>query len=220
MKSIEDVIKKCGYPVVSKKVSRMLRDIKNPTDKNEKTRILYLTGIKSDGSKSNHFKLPKKYHYLIDSQFNISEKCCDELKKKPFKKYEKETGRKPIIGTLANESTMRQASYLKHGCNNFDKGASTPLGFWTEQDILEYIVKNDLRIASVYGEIKQDQEGKYYLTGEQRTGCVACLLGVEFERKHTKNRIQRLKDIEPKKYYYVLNKLGFKQVLDYMGYKY
>lgn len=218
-KNIEQVIKEHGYPVVSKKVSRMLRDIQNPTEKNIASRNLYLTGIKQDGTKTNHFKLANKHRYLIDAPFKISEKCCDELKKKPMKKYEKETGRKPILATMAHESKMREQSYLKHGCNNFNKGASTPLGFWTEQDILKYIVENDIKIASVYGDIIL-KDGEYKLTGEQRTGCVACILGMENERKLEKNRIQRLKEIEPKKYDYVINRLGFDKVLEYMNYNY
>lgn len=70
--NIEDVIKKFGYPVVSKKVSRMLRDLQNPSDKNSNTRKLYLTGEKKDGSHSKYFKLPNKYKYLIDAPFKIS----------------------------------------------------------------------------------------------------------------------------------------------------
>lgn len=172
-KSIGDVIKEHGYPVVSKKVSRMLRDLQNPTEKNAISRNLYLTGIKQDGTKTGHFKLANKHRYLLDAKFPISERCCDELKKKPMKKYEKETGRKPIIATLAVESKMRESSYLKHGCNNFTKGASTPMGFWTEQDVLQYIYDNNIKIASVYGDIIFEN-GEYKTTGESRTGyCVA-----------------------------------------------
>lgn len=218
--NIETVIEKHGYPVVSKKVSRMLRDITNPTPRNKASRTLYLTGVKQDGSISKSFKLAKKHHYLIDAPFKISEKCCDILKKKPLHEYEKRTKKKPILGTMAVESESRKAAYNNHGCNNFKKGQSMPLGFWTEQDILEYILKYNLEIASVYGEIKRDENGKLYTTGEKRTGCVACILGMEFERKCEKNRLQRLKEIEPKKYDYVINRLGFKKVLDYMGYKY
>lgn len=218
-KSIADVIKVHGYPVVSKKTSRMIRDLQNPTEKNAATRKLYSTGIKQDGTKSNHFKLAEKHKYLIDAPFRISEKCCDELKKKPMKKYERETGRKPIIATMAVESKMRESSYLKHGCNNFTKGASTPMGFWTEQDVLQYIFENNIKIASVYGDIIFEN-GEYKTTGESRTGCVACILGMENERNLEKNRIQRLYDIEPKKYYYVVDTLGFKDVLEFMNYNY
>jgi len=223
-KSIGDVIKEHGYPVVSKKVSRMLRDLQNPTEKNAASRSLYLTGIKQDGTKTGHFKLADKHRYLLEAKFAISEKCCDELKKKPMKKYEKETGRKPIMGTLAAESKMREQSYLKHGCNNYVKEASTPLGFWLENDILQFIYENDIRIADVYGDVVEvvnpDGSKSYHTTGEDRTGCVACILGMENERKLEKNRIQRLYDIEPKKYYYVVDTLGFKDVLEFMNYNY
>jgi 3'-phosphoadenosine 5'-phosphosulfate sulfotransferase (PAPS reductase)/FAD synthetase len=244
--SIEDVIKKVGYPVVSKKVSRMLHDIKNPTDKNIKSRTLYLSdyALDKDGSpkikkdknnnpiydennnpvyvKNTSWKIAQKHRYLIDSPFNISEKCCDYLKKKPMAKYEKETGRKPMIAILATESSAREDSWLRHGCNQFNasKPKSIPLAFWTEQDVLKYLKDNNVKIASVYGDIVQDEYGNYSTTGESRVGCVACLLGMEFERKDEKNRIQRLKEIEPKKYDYVVNRLGFKDVLEYMNYKY
>ena len=42
-KSIDDVVKTIGYPVVSKKTSRMLHDIKNPTSRNLRSRTLYLS---------------------------------------------------------------------------------------------------------------------------------------------------------------------------------
>lgn len=90
-----------------------------------------------------------------------------------------------------------------------------PLGFWTENDILEYIFTKDIKIASVYGQIIKENN-KYKLMGEQRTGCVACILGMEYD----KERILRLKEIEPKKYDYVINRLGFKKVLDFLNYKY
>lgn len=144
------------------------------------------------------------------------------MKKKPLAKYEKETGRKPIIATLASESKSREESWLKHGCNQFNakKPKSIPMAFWTENDVLQYIKENNIRIASVYGDVIQDEEGNYKTTGERRTGCVACILGMEFERDDEKNRLERLKEIEPKKYNYVINTLGFKEVLDFMGYKY
>lgn len=44
-----------GYPVGSKKVSRMLRDLQNPTDTNFNSRRLYLEGIKQDGTKNQKF---------------------------------------------------------------------------------------------------------------------------------------------------------------------
>lgn len=209
--NIEDVINKYGYPVISKQVSNTVYYArKNILEGKETLRVKQIMG-KEIGSKFNK----GKWKFLLDAPFKISDKCCNELKKKPFREYEKLTGKKPIIGTLAVESMTRESAYLKHGCNNFDKGICTPLGFWTENDILEYIFTKDIKIASVYGQIIKENN-KYKLMGEQRTGCVACILGMEYD----KERILRLKEIEPKKYDYVINRLGFKKVLDFLNYKY
>lgn len=72
------------------------------------------------------------------------------MKKKPFKKYFKETGRYPFIGTTQDEGKMRERKYNKARCNVYDGSTprSQPLGFWNRQDILRYIVENDLKIAS------------------------------------------------------------------------
>lgn len=178
-KSFTKVLKEEGYPIISKKTSRMLRDLKNPTERNAKSRKLYLSdyALDKDGNltaiKNNSFKLAHKHRYLIDSPFKISEKCCNYLKKYPMQDYEKVSGKKPIIGTQASESKMRESAYLQTGCNNFKGGKCQPLGFWTEQDILEYIYKFNLEIASVYGEVILE-DGKYRTTGESRTGyCIA-----------------------------------------------
>ena len=167
-KSFAQVIKEEGYPLISKKTSRMIRDCQNPTDKNLKSRTLYLSDYTLDKEgnftdiKNNSFKIAHKHRYLINAPFKISEKCCNYLKKYPMQDYEKATGKKAIIGTQANESKMRESAYLQTGCNNFKGGKCQPLGFWTEQDILEYIVKFNIEIAAIYGEVKIDSEGKYY----------------------------------------------------------
>ena len=224
-KSFAKVLKEEGYPIISKKTSRMLRDLKNPTEKNTKTRRLYLSdyALDRDGNptevKNCSFKLAYKHRYLIDSPFNISEKCCNYLKKYPMQDYERLSGKKPLVGTQASESNMRESTYLKTGCNNFKGGKSQPLGFWTEQDILEYIYKFNLEIASVYGEVQFDGV-KYTTTGESRTGCVACGFGCSMWKTDEDNRYLRLEKTHPKLHNHVINTLGFKEVLDYMNIKY
>ena len=63
------------------------------------------------------------------------------MKKTPAHKYYKETGKTPILATMAEESRLRTTQYLKQGCNGFNNKipTSTPMAFWTEQDILRYI---------------------------------------------------------------------------------
>ena len=224
-KSFAQVLKEEGYPVISKKTSRMIRDCQNPTNKNLKSRTLYLSDYTLDKEgnltdiKNNSFKIAHKHRYLIDAPFKISEKCCNYLKKYPMTDYEKQTGKKAIIGTQANESKMRESAYLQTGCNNFKGGKSQPLGFWTEQDVLEYIVKFNIEIASIYGEVKIDSEGKYYTTGESRTGCVACGYGCSMWKTDDDNRYLRLEKTHPKLHNHVINNLGFKEVLEYMNIK-
>lgn len=218
-KTFKRVLEEEGYPVVSKKVSRAIRDLQNPTDKNVNIRNLYITGKTMKGYDCPSRKLPKKWYKLIDAPFKVSEKCCDYLKKNPIKEYEKINNKRPIIGTMASESQMREGEYLKTGCNSFTEGKEkcSPLGFWTEQDILKYIRDYNLNYASVYGDIIIDN-GIYKTTGEQRTGCIWCPLGAHLQSEP--NRYQRLKETHPKLYDYCINKLNLKEVLDYVGIKY
>ena len=75
-------------------------------------------GIMPDGRRTR-FKLSEQWRYLLDAPFRIGAGCCSEMKKKPLKKYAKETGRVPFIGTMAAESKLRTQLWLKNGCNAF-----------------------------------------------------------------------------------------------------
>ena len=130
------------------------------------------------------------------------------MKKNPVKKYEKETGRHPIIGTMACESSHRTVLYQKTGCNAFDlkRPKSIPIAFWTDDDIWSYL-KN---ITPSYSKI--------YDMGYKRTGCMFCMFGVHMEKG--KNRFQLMKETHPKQYDYCINKLGCGKVLDYINVDY
>ena len=89
--------------------------------------------------------------------------------------------------------------------------------------MLEYLVKYNLPYASVYGEIKQGEDGKWYTTGLSRTGCVFCAYGVHLEEEP--NRFQKLKQTHPQLHEYCMKPvdqggLGIAEVLDYMGIPY
>lgn len=229
-KSFKQVIEEYGYPMISKKTARMISDCQNPTPNNVRSRQLYLSDyiLDADGNpkdkKNCSFRLANKWRYLINAPFKISHKCCNELKKKPLRKWEKEHGKKPIIGTMAEESRMREGAYLQTGCNSFTEGHEncTPMGFWTEQDVLEYIYTYNLDYAPVYGDLimTQDKQGKYIFkfTGEQRTGCIFCGFGKD--EKQLSERYLRLEETHPQLHKYCMDKLGFKNVCEYMGIKY
>ena len=209
--SFKQVIETYGYPMVSKEQANYLDDIRNSTE-NMKIRRL-------KGDNQGRFKLAKKWLYLIDAPFKISHRCCNVMKKEPVKRYEKETGKVPFIGTMARESQLRQQAYLRNGCNAFNskRPISTPIGIWTEQDVLEYIFKYDLKIAKVYGDVVK-QDDKYTTTGCQRTGCIFCGFGVHLEKGQ--NRYQRLEETHPQLHQYCMEKLGFKDVCEYMNIPY
>jgi 3'-phosphoadenosine 5'-phosphosulfate sulfotransferase (PAPS reductase)/FAD synthetase len=225
----DDVLKKYGYPVIGKEVAQTLHEVRVSQNRgNYGTRSeRKLTGerVGKDGKPSN-FNFEKLAH-LLDADFNASHMCCHVMKKKPSKKYEKETGRKPIIGTLASESRARKSQWIQHGCNAFDKGRPTsqPLSFWTEQDILHYIKKYNVPYCPVYGDIVVDQKvdgenvldgqinlidyldcheesDKLTTTGCDRTGCIFCMFGCHLEKEP--NRFQRLKQTHPRQYEYCI----------------
>ena len=209
--SFKQVIETYGYPMVSKEQANYLDDIRTSTEKMRLRRL--------NGDSKGRFKLSNKWHYLIDAPFPISHRCCNIMKKAPVKKYEKETGKAPFIGTMAYESTLRKQSYMKHGCNAFDskRPISTPLGFWTEQDILAYIKLYNLEISSVYGDIIE-VDGVLKTTKCDRTGCVFCGFGVQLEQGE--NRYQRLERTHPQLHSYCMDKLGFREVCEFMNIPY
>ena len=192
------VIEKYGYPVVSKRVARMIFDLQNPTERNEKSRKGYLSG-----EYSHSMVLSKKWYKLIDAPFKVSHRCCDIMKKQPFERYEKEFGGKPFIGQMASDSEGRLQNYQEFGCNILEKHPkSRPLSFWMEEEIWDYIRSNNLPYSKIYD------------MGEERTGCVFCMFGVQMDG--TPNRFQRMAKTHPKLYSYCMNKLGMKEVLEYI----
>ena len=195
----------------SKEQANYLDDIRNGTE--------YMKIRRLEGDVKGRFKLSKKYRYLINAPFNISSKCCNVMKKAPVKLYEKETGKVPFIGTMADESLLRMQSYMKNGCNAFNskRPLSSPMGFWKQQDVLEYIYNNNLKIAPVYGEvIKEDDIFKTTLC--DRTGCIFCGFGVHLEKEP--NRYQRLEKTHPQLHEYCMENLGFKEVCKFMNIEY
>ena len=218
-KMFNQVIEQYGFPIISKEVSECIDQARKAlvSDKYQ-YRLNKLNGLDKNGNPYSYGC--SKWKFLLDAPFKISNQCCTIMKKEPAHQYYKKTGKVPIIGTLAEESRLRTQQYLRSGCNGFNNKipTSTPISFWTEQDILQYLKKFNVPYASVYGEIQQDENGKYYTTGCQRTGCMFCGFGCHLEKEP--NRFQKLQQTHPKQYDYIINKLGMGKVLDYIDVKY
>jgi 3'-phosphoadenosine 5'-phosphosulfate sulfotransferase (PAPS reductase)/FAD synthetase len=131
---------------------------------------------------------------------NISDKCCDKLKKDPLKRKAKELGLDcAIIGILASESRQRETEWLNYGCNVFHikkDNQCRPLSFWTDNDINEYIIINQIKISSLYEK------------GYTRNGCMYCGFGVHLE-DNEQNRYQKLKYTHPVQYTYLISNFEY-----------
>lgn len=219
-KSFKQVLEEYGYPVISKEVANtidgarkgsLLRKHKLGLLENYRGTPLY-----TDSPFNN-----KKWQFLYDAPFRISDKCCDVMKKEPLHRYEREHDKsKPIVATMATESLLRRSDWIRHGCNAFNAKhpQSKPMSFWTEQDVLQYIKLKNIPICSVYGDIIETTDSKkrpkLKCTGCQRTGCMFCMFGVHCEK--SPNRFQKMKTTHPQLWDYCINKLNCKQVLDYI----
>jgi len=161
----------------------------------------------------------EKYKFFLDAPFEISNKCCNIMKKNPVHKYHKDTGRVPITAQMASESRLRTQKWLQNSCNGFNLRipTSNPMSFWTEQDVLLYIKSHNLEICSVYGDVVSDDEEwgqidmaewtgmeifelgnkPLHCTGVPRTGCVACGFGCHISGDE---RFLKLKESHPNMY--------------------
>ncbi len=225
----DEVIKKYGYPVFSKEIAKNIEYGRKALEKGNDSgvqRYLYGKKKRKTGEEYCFGKLSKSaLDFALNSNIPVSSKCCLVMKKNPSKKYAIQTGRKAIVGTLAEESDLRKTEWMKHGCNGFTKKqpSSQPLSFWTEQDILHYIKLYNVPYCPVYGDIVvkpadpdvpdnqmdiADYLGEYteadqlMTTGCYRTGCVYCACGSHLERGE--NRFQRLKRTHPRQWEYCI----------------
>lgn len=235
-----DVLTRYGYPVISKQISASIYKLRHH-NLSDKYRNYLLNG--DDRGKIG--MIPKSYQYLQDVDFEVSAICCDVMKKRPFKRYAKETGRYAFFtGEMADESRLRRRVYMKTGCNAYDRvdgPKSMPTGFWTKNDVLEYYHIRKLEMPKVYGEVFQSdtkiigntKKPIFKTTGYDRTGCIFCAYGCHLESPED-NRFCKLERTHPELHDYCMRGgkynekglwvpdkgLGMAHVLDTLNIKY
>lgn len=221
MRSFVDVITQYGYPVISKEVSeciyyarRILNGKKNKaemcrTTLNKRKELLgervFVDDKEGVSLKTSRYNKTKWFPLSLRTDFMISNRCCFYIKKSDFEKINHDQGLHPYIGTTTEESVLRREAWIRHGCNTFrgSKAVSRPISFWREQDILRYIVENNLKYSPVYGDIVWDEEEqKYRTTKQRRTGCIFCAYAVNYSIGSTK--FLELAKWHPKQYEYCL----------------
>ncbi len=226
--NFKQVILKYGYPVSTKETAQNIEYAK----KGAEWAIKKVNGAAVDAQGNpSRYRVSKRWLKLLDAPFEVSEKCCSVMKKQPFQKFQRRTGKKSILGTMACESKVRESVWLKTGCNAFESTTprSAPLSFWTENDVLSYAKQFGVEIAPVYGDIVETGKEtellnscvpEYKVTGVTRTGCMFCMFGCHLEK--SPNRFERMAETHPKQYEWCMKSvaqggLGLDEVLTYCG---
>lgn len=205
-KTFKQVIEQYGYPVVSKRQAQYIGEVQRSRGTTN-TKILRMTGIKTDGSRTSMGRISRKWLYLTNAPFKISDRCCHWLKKKPIHHIVEEMNLYPFVGTRAGESDQRTQAYYVYGCNAFDMKhpRSTPLAFWTEDDIWDYVERFNVPYSEIYD------------MGYRSTGCMFCAFGAHLEDEP--NRFQQMQKTHPKIWKYCMEELGMREVLSFVGVK-
>lgn len=140
-KKIKDIFIDEGYPVVSKTTARKISDVRKIMDEkniswddikeyldatvenaeylrklgfNDSTTAV-LCGILSTNKKASSMtRIPRRWLPLLYAPFKVSPKCCDYLKKSPFKKIADQLNMSVLLGEMAEESKIRENAYKKN----------------------------------------------------------------------------------------------------------
>lgn len=138
----------------------------------------------------------------------ITDQCCDELKKKPLKKWAKENGITGYFtGVRAGESMLRRMTWIRFGSlyestYHGRMWIANPLAFWTQEDRERYLRENDIVCH-------QPQ------TIRGGSGCVTCMFGCHMAAQAgEENALQQLAKMNPRLHAEALDEWGYREVLD------
>ena len=175
-----EIKEKYGIPCFSKEQDFYIYYYQNALRKGKKPSKTMLEKI--NGTYYTGFNISQNArNYVLSGQAHkITHLCCHYLKKEPARRFEKDTGLKPILGVKGNESGLRKKQYTS--CFTKDK-KFTPI--WDLTDDLEDKIyeKYNIEIPKVYKYIK-------------RTGCMGCPYGSW--KGDTKKELKVLNDKQKK----------------------
>lgn len=205
-KSADYVFKNVGKPISSKMKSRLLDRWYRGSRSGALVSLLTQGVSIGTGRKSSKSKLPAKYFHMLHDDFKIhaSYKCCDYLKKQPFKEYTLNHNIKGcIVGLRMAEGGVREINAkarVSRGdgnlCTKVNNGViyKWPIIDWTDEDIEDFIKLYNVPLSKAYTEFNFD-----------RTGCMGCPYsqtlpqGLEYLYKYEPNRYKAtmhwLKDV-------------------------
>lgn len=167
--SFAETLTRYGKPMVSKLKSDWLQTVQNTGDPLLTKRGQNLIGYGEFEDRSHHQLGFKHYHLLHpDNPIKISAKCCEVLKKNPFKQYIKENKIDGyFLGVRVDEGGVRSLSYQSCTESKEVDGRQVtikmPLIDWSNETVEEYIKHYNLKLSDAYE-----------VYGCVRTGCFLC----------------------------------------------
>lgn len=159
-KNIKQTLEKVGYPFKSKEHSCKVGLYQRGS--RSKSVMKYLNG----SNKTSRYACPEilKYQFTDECKIKISEFCCYELKKKPFKEYEKKSGKHICItGMMREEKGLRE--HINCIVTRNDKVVKFhPLAKVTHEWEKWFINEYGIQLCELY----------YEPYNFERTGCKGC----------------------------------------------
>lgn len=182
---ITKVKEKYGIPCFSKEQDFYIYYYQNSLRKGKTPSRTILQKV--EGEYKTGFNISKKAREYIKSgkAHNITHLCCYYLKKKPFHDYEKQSGKKAILGTKGTESQLRKRQYTSCFSKN---GKFTPLWDLTEELENEIYRQFNIKIPKIYEKV-------------ERTGCIGCPYGSY--KKDTQKELSVIKQENQKQYDFI-----------------
>lgn len=139
-----------------------------------------------------------KYYEILRKfpDMRVSHACCNFIKEMPSVKLQRQLGCDTLFrGLMASESRRRTFTFLDYGFLYREKGGtlySSPLSIWNDDDVWEYIRKNNVPYSSLY-DLADDKGNKIFT----RNGCYTCGTGLAY----VGNNIEILRKHYPEKWH-------------------
>lgn len=169
---IKPTLEKYGYPFKSKEHARKVHEYQRAQTKPPYLQR-YIKGINADGTKTR-FKCPEVLLYQFTEEFtlNISELCCDKLKKAPVKKWVKDNNKPSCItGMRAAEGGKRTHLNCILTGKKGELKKFNPLLKVTDEWEEWFIKQYKIKLVSLY----------YSPYNFKRTGCKGCPFRLELQ---------------------------------------
>lgn len=148
--------------------------------------------------------LHEPFKKLRDASVMLTEKCCDELKKKPMRKAQRSIGADgSFTGVRAAESMSRRLGFIQRGAlynsSRNRQWICNPLVHWSEQDVQ--------RTLKRFG-ITLERPGN----GSGRSGCINCGFGCHIAtQRGERNSLQLLHDTNVVMWNKTMTEWGFNE---------